>query len=363
MPAFSQSVGGGKKVISTFTVTIVSNIPTAMIYVDNSQIKGNMVVLAAGVHNFRVSAPGYVDYIQDINVTANMTINAQLQALSFPLTVYVNVKGALIFVDGEQISGNVANVMGGSHSITVTANGFQDYNATVNVNGPLTINAQLQAQSFPLTINVNVNGALIFVDGAQISGNVANVMGGSHSIRVTANGYQDYNATVNVNGPLTLNAQLQAQSFPLTINVNVKGALIFVDGAQISGNVANVMGGSHAIRVTANGYQDYNATVNVNGPLTLNAQLQASMATLNFVFPQSYLDPSNREAIGQVKIFVDGQFVNPKREVSGIQIAAGRHTVYISSGGLFVQAGNFDFSAGTSYTIELFMELRVRASQ
>ncbi len=433
-PLVAQSTAGGKtKVQTTFTVTFQVNVPGAAIFVDKAQIQGNTVKVPPGGHSFRVVAPGYHDFIQNANVTANMTVNVQLQPQSFPLTINANIKGALIFVDGAQVKGNVVTVSAGTHSIRVSANGFQDFNTTVNVSAPMVIDAQLQQAGFPLTINTNVKGALIFVDGAQVMGNVASVSPGSHTIRVTADGYQDFNTSVNIYGPFVINAQLTQAGYALTVTGNVTGAAVFINNVQrgVIPYTEMLPPGTYGIRVTASGYQDYNTTVNVNAaftvnaqlaamgypltitanlrttaltinniqkggtpytevlppgmytivvsapgyadyvatvnlssPLVINAVLQPGMATLSIVIPPSFLDPEDKgEGFGLVKIFVDGKMMNPKRDVSGIQVTPGKHRIVVSSGALFVQLGDFDFAAGQSYAIDLYMELRPRVIQ
>ena len=430
LPAAAQRTGSLPTPQKSFTITFQSNAPNSVYFVDNEQIKGDSIVVTAGIHSFRVTAPGYDDYIKNVDVRSDLTIDAKLFEQNATLVVNPNVAGAVLYVDGVQVKGLTIVVRRGNHTVRLVAPGFGEYTSTVNVTGAMTLAPQLVAQNATLTVNANVAGAYVFVDGAQIKGNAVVVTLGNHAVRVTAPGFQDYNSTVNVTGPMTIQAQLAALSSVLSVSCNVNGAILFVDGAQIKGFDVTVLQGNHTIRVTAPGYTDYQTTVTVAGPMTLNAQLtptlyalsvtsnvqgaavsingvakgqtpytealppgayavivsapgyttysaslnltaamavaaqlQPAQATVTIVLPPNFLDPQNREAPGLVKILIDGKLMNARRDVSGIQIAPGKHRIAVSSGGLLVQSGDVDFAPGINYTIELHMDLQVKAAQ
>jgi hypothetical protein len=125
-----------------------------------------------------------------------------------------------------------------------------------------------------LTVVVNAPNALIWVDNIPVNGNTTKVTGGPHNVKVHADGYYDFVGPVIVSGNRTFNVQLQPQGFDLTIRVNVPGAAVFLDGADVTGMVPNVAPGTHAVQVTADGFRPYDATVNVSGPMTLDVQLK-----------------------------------------------------------------------------------------
>jgi hypothetical protein len=362
-PVFGQSTGGGKTKVASFTVTIITNVKGASILVDGARIKGNSVSLAPGIHSFRVTTSGYADFIQDVNVSSTMTLTAILQPLEFTLTVNPDVPNAEIFIDGARIKGNSVSVPAGMHTVRVSARGYEDYNATFSVTGPMVVSATLRSVLHQLTIRSNVPNAEIFIDGARIKGNTVSVTAGMHAVSVRADGYEDYNATFSVTGPLVISAELQQTGFPLTVTANVVGATVAFNNV-VRGQTPYteiVPAGTLTITVSAPGFLDYIANVAISRPTTINAKLQPGLATLNFVFPPQFQAPE-REGLGLVRIMIDGKLMNPKKEVSGIQVSPGRHRISITSGGLAVELGDFDFSAGMVYSIELFMELRVKAS-
>jgi len=310
---------------------------------------------------------------------AAQTASAQFMPKKiWTLTVVVNVPGAVIYVDNQQVPGNQTKVTGGAHNVKVMADGYLAFNGPVMVNGDQTFNVTLQpapivqqvqpAQpaGFPLSINVNVPGAAVFVDGYQLQG-VPLVAPGPHSVQVSANGYQDYSATVNVAGPLTLNVVLNPLGFQLTVSSNVPNAVVIVNNVPKGGVPYSEIlpPDTYTVRVSARGFVDYIATVSLDRPIVINAPLTPAVlpSTLSFVIPQPYHDPDMRsdDPRSEVRIFVDGRLVNPRREMERIPVQPGRHRIRIASGVFSVELGDMEVRPGTSYVLELGMDVRVRA--
>jgi hypothetical protein len=427
LPLFTQGLSGGNS-SSSFLLTITVNAENAVIYVDNVPLKGNVANVKPGAHAVKVTASGYYDFMETVNVRASMTVTANLRSRGYQVSINPNVQDAVIYVDGARIAGLIAMLLPGNHSIRITAPGFLDYVTTVNVRGPMVLNPQLKSAGHKVTINTNVRDPDIYVDGARISGNIVTLLPGNHSIRITADGYVDYVTTINVVAPIVLNAQLKSAGYQVTINTNVRNPDIYVDGARIGGNVAILLPGNHSLLITAEGYQDYSTTLKVSGPMLVNAQLaiagfpltvtsdvrgatvsinnivkgtvpyteylppatymvvvsasgytsyatsvalNSSMtvnaqlvsnipATLSFIFPREFLEKDNRDPHGQIKILVDGKVAAVRGDAMALKIQPGRHDIGVVSGGLTVMTGNLDFAPGASYTIELFMELRMK---
>ncbi len=227
-----------------------------------------------------------------------------------------------------------------------------------------------------LTVVVNVPGAVVYIDNQQVPGNQMKVPGGLHNVKVMADGYLAFNGPVNVRGDTTFPVNLQAAAppppprpmqpagYPLSVVVNVPSAAVFIDGAQTQGT-AIVSPGPHMVQVAAPGYQGYSATVNVRGPLTLNVPLYPIVlpSTLSFVIPRPYHDPEIRpeDPRSEVRIFIDGRLVNPHREMERIPVQPGRHRIRVASGAFSVELGDMEIQPGTSYVLELGMDVKVRA--
>ena len=285
------------------------------------------------------------------------------------LTIAVNVPGAAIYVDNVPVQGNTAVVTGGPHNVRVQAPGYFDFVGPVMVSGHMTYSVQLQPRGFPLTIRVNQPGAVIYVDGTDVTGTVPVVAGGAHNIQVTAPGCADYSQVINVAGPLVLDVPLQRIGIPLTVNANVPDALVTVNNVTKGGvpYTEYLPRGRYLLRVSANGFADYQATIVLDKPITMNVHLRPQFLppVMSVVIPPAFLDPEVHpgDPQGQVRVYVDNRLVNQQNQMERIVVAPGRHAVRVASGAFSVQMGDFDFQPGTSYVIELSMDLKVRGAR
>ena len=286
------------------------------------------------------------------------------------LTISVNAPNAVIWVDNQQIVGGVVKVAGGAHNVKVHADGYYDFNGPVVVRGHQTFNVTLRPMGFPLTIRVNVPNATVILDGTDVTGTVPSVAPGSHSVQVSADGYRDYAAMVNVTGPMAVDVALQPAGFLLSINANVANATISLNNTVVgpAPYSAYLQPGPYAVRVSAQGYVDYVANVSLDRPINLNVQLQpvpvVQPSTLSIVIPPSFVDPDMRpgDPAGQVKVFVDNRLANARRgELDRIVILPGHHQVRIASGAFSVLLGELVVQPSTNYTIELGMNVKVSA--
>ncbi|MBU0934570.1 MAG: PEGA domain-containing protein [Spirochaetes bacterium] len=218
--------------------------------------------------------------------------------------------------------------------------------------------------NFNLTVNVTPNnvGAKIFIDNTEIKGNVATVRSGTHSIKVTAPGYQDFNSSVNVTANMTVPVTLVPLTANLTIAVtpgNV-GAKIYINNAEIKGNTMTLPLGNYAVKVTAPNYLDYNTTVNLTRNTTLPVTLQPATATVNVVLQQtSRAKELVNNYLTQMSVYVDGVKQNLPGNATSFVILSGQRNVRIVSGAMQAEI-NFNFLPGKVYTIEPVYTLIIR---
>ncbi|HET6450891.1 MAG TPA: PEGA domain-containing protein [Spirochaetia bacterium] len=359
-PAFAQ--GFAPKRIWTLVVTV--NAPNAVVYVDNVPAPGGRTMVAGGAHNVKVHADGYFDFNGPVVVNGNTTFPVTLTPQGFPLTIRVAAPGAHVFVDGVEITGTVPMVAPGPHQVQVNAYGFLPYAVTLNVNGPMAFDVAMQP-ALALQVNVNVPTAIISVDGVPAQGLTAYVTPGPHQLLVHADGYLDWSGMLTVNRNMTFAVRLNPAGFPMTIRVATPGASVFVDNAEVTGTVPSVGPGPHQVRVSAPGFLDYTATVNVTAPFTMDVVLQSASATISFVIPAGFQDPEMRpgDPRGQVRIFIDNRLANPSFQMQNIVVAPGRHVIRVSSGAFSSQLGELVVQPGQSYVVELSLGLNVHAGQ
>jgi glutaredoxin-related protein len=312
-----------------FTLSVNANVK-AQVFVDGSFV-GNApaaVSVPKGMHTVTVKAPGYKDFVQQVNVNADVRVDANLQASvsTFNLSVTANVPGAQVFIDGGFV-GNapvVAPLAQGTHSVTVKAPGFNDFNQTVNLNGNARINATLVSANCILTVSANVRGAQVFVDG-NFAGNApvnVSLAQGNYTITVKAPGYADYSQQVSLTGNQTIVAQLQAASYALTVTANVRGAQVFVDRnpAGTAPVTLTLAPGNHLVEVTAPGFGTFSQQVNLTG----NQTVAANLAQVTYKLTVN----SN---VANSQVFLNGDFIGTAQTTR--DLPAGNYTVVVRAPG------------------------------
>ena len=312
---------------------------------------------------------GYKDFVTSINMTSsplNLAVNLEpVNAVSkYPLMIGGNVSGAQVFLDNAFV-GNLpvtVSTAPGGHSLRVAAPGYQDFNTTIQMNAaPLSMNVSLVPMivKYSLSITANVGGAQVFLNNAPVGQApvTLTVDPGTYAVRVSAAGYQDYSTVLAVNGNTSHNALLQSQMLQLTVNANVPGAQLYINNA-LAGTLpfsSQLMPGTYNLRATAPGYVDASASVSLTRNETVTLNLTGGMARVRIHINPAVLDPADKNALAQVRLFIDGRRVND----FNFQLPAGRHNIRISSGGFSV-AADYDLVSGQNYTIEPMLGLSVK---
>jgi hypothetical protein len=285
-------------------------------------------------------------------------------------SIVCDITGARVYLNGDLAGYTKPSfsvlLSPGQYSVRVSAPGYPDYLTTVRMSSnPLTLNVRFKAAPEPMarrytvTITSNVKAAQVYIDNSLVGAAPLTVPleRGNHSLRVTAPGYEDYNEMISVRGEMTFSAVLQGRAYRLSVTANVVGAQVYVNNAPVGSTPfeGRFAAGTYDVRVTASGYQEATTTINLGRDESLAFALQSAVSVVNIRISPAFLDPQNRNALAQVKVYIDGNFVNGFT----FQLPAGTHNIRISSGGLSV-SGDFDLAPGRSYTIEPNFGLVVR---
>jgi len=287
------------------------------------------VYVLPGSHRFTFTTPGEQSKTINYPVRGDVVVPSVFNAKAYPLTVNINPPNAAVAIDGLQLAGNTTMIAAGSHTLSVSAPGYQFVTMPfTQPNSPNTLNVTLISNTFPLTVRTNVPEAALAIDGTPFAGNSTSVSAGAHTLSVSAPGYQFLNIPfIQPSSANTLNVTLISNTYPLTVNTNVPNATVAVDGTAFAGNSTSVAAGAHTLSVSAPGYQFLNIPfTQPSSPNTLNVTLIASTGTL-----QVNLDGLPRSA-SQYKVFVNGG------EVRGPQsLPPGSYSVRVTSGSWSVE--------------------------
>jgi DNA-binding transcriptional regulator of glucitol operon len=318
--------------------------------------------LNPGTYALVVRATGYQDWTTQLVMSGPQTLNVTLHPLNYQLVVNANVNGALVFLNGNQVGTTPfsGQLVPGTYSLLVRAPGYQDWMTQVPLSGPRTLTVTLQPMNYQLVVNANVNGALVFLNNNQVGTTPfsGQLTPGTYALLVRAPGYQDWTTQVAMSGPQTLAVVLQPLNYQLSVNANVPGALVYLNDNQAGTTpfVAQIAPGSYSIVVTAPGYQDWTTQVTMNGPQTLNASLQPTMASLVFdLKPDNFTREMRDKRFAQVQVFVD----NVQQKGFTLQVAPGPHQIRVVSWGM-QSVITLTCEAGKSYTITPALSLAVQ---
>jgi hypothetical protein len=282
------------------------------------------------------------------------------------LTVIASEGPAQVILSGRLLGvGNprlVAQVAPGTYDLIVRKPGLPEFRQRITIgSGGLTVNAQLGGapapapvpvpQTFTLTVNANVAGAQVSVNNTALGAApaAATVQAGNYNISVSAPGFETYSATVTVNGNTTHTATLKALGYRTTINANVPGAEVFLNGIK-AGTVpfqADLVQGSYNLKVSAPGYQDYVAGISVSGSQVINANLIPVFSTVTVSIPAQFLNSGTGNPAARIELFIDGSKVNGL----AAQVQPGQRTIRITSGGLSMETV-VNLQPGRAYTLE-----------
>jgi len=247
-------------------------------------------------YSMKATLSGYSSNSQIITVYAGQTATYYPQLQPSPPaphptgTVYVtsNPNAAQVSVDGnyQGKAPLTVTLYPGNHNFRLSLSNYNDYTATVYVNGGTAqnLNAIMTTAVYGTVFITSMPGASVFMDsnaqgGIPSSGSLTlnNIANGNHLFRVTAPGYNDWINTIyvkaNVVNPVTATLTMPGPNptpVPLTGGLDIvstpPGAEVFVDN-QFRGYtpamITGIPAGQHQILLRYTGYVDYSTTVTI----------------------------------------------------------------------------------------------------
>jgi hypothetical protein len=282
----------------------------------------------------------------------------------YEVRIKSNVKGASIYIDGDHKGETplTVSLRRGSHRVKATAPGYKDAEKTINITRNTTFSMDLEKmdrsddrKKYNVRIKSNVRGARIYVDDDYMgeTPDTIKVSKGSHFLRVTAEGYEDFTKTINITRNTTLSADLEkAQRFyNLSIHANVKRAKVYINGREEDGfTPVNVKleQGRYNIKVRKRGYSPYEITVVLDKNTKIEAKLKPSRPEVTIMVPENILNHDLNKPETRIDVYVDGK----KQKSLDFDVERGRHIIRIETGGLALEK-ELNFRDGVLYEISL----------
>jgi hypothetical protein len=191
------------------------------------------------------------------------------------LVIEVEPATAQVYLDGDPVSHGsaVLAVPLGSHVITVAQEGYEVYDEPVEVRdgAPAAVSIKLKRPSVTATIEANVPGAAVRIDGEDRGVTPLSVSGlgaGKHKVAISKEGYRplEVDAEWTAGKPQILKAQLTPIPGSLVVTSDVGDARVELDGADVGAApvfIAEVAPGSHKLRVTAGDRAPFEQAIDV----------------------------------------------------------------------------------------------------
>jgi hypothetical protein len=114
----------------TYTLTVNTNVGGARVFINNALQNGNRAVLPVGRYTIRVTAPGYQEFIQVVNLNQNQTIPVSLipQFGYLDFDIPDDLRTFTVTVDGETYRQNQLDsplaLMPGSYIVRMDISGL-----------------------------------------------------------------------------------------------------------------------------------------------------------------------------------------------------------------------------------------------
>ena len=230
-----------------------------------------------GTYDYRVQAPDYLPEIGKVTVNDpknKHVVTVTLKPNFAPVTLTVD-NNAEIWVNGE-LKGTgswTGNLGAGTYEMeTRLANHRPAATTRDIVAGSQPLNIHLNAPT-PIYGEADINStpaiADIFIDGNKVGQTpqlISQLLIGQHQVRLSKQGYADYNGSFTVREGETASVSTTlSNATTITISCTNPSASLFIDGvAQGTANGQKQTSfGSHQVRLVAEGWRYYTGTINV----------------------------------------------------------------------------------------------------
>lgn len=229
---------------------------------------------AKGMVRFQLEGyePLQVDLAQDDKV-----LDYPLQRLPYEVTLVTDPEGAEVLLNGEA-SGKTPMKLkvpsNGPQVLLLKREGYQEWKATLERDVPFPALVTLSPLAFKTAVLSEPKGAEVLVDGRSVGKTPLKALEvpseGRHEVRLRLEGYADWSGRIEKSKPLPNPVVLKAKTFPVEVRTEPAGATLWLDGQKVGATPQRAeltVLGTHAVRLTLEGHQEFTGTVSPEHPL------------------------------------------------------------------------------------------------
>jgi formylglycine-generating enzyme required for sulfatase activity len=251
----------------------------AEVYIDQ-QLVGTTPLrldeIDAGLHDISLRSERYLDYDTEVTIIGRREQNA-LSAILSPAWAMVEVisvpDGANIRIDGKDVglTPNTVEILQGYRGIDIKKDGFKMFETNIDVvagNDTTLPQILLEKADGKVSINSKPAGANVTVNGryrGQTPVALTLAPNEGYDLVLSKAGYEPFQRTINLKAEqdIALNESLSPILGVLRLAVEPATSNLFIDGVRQDAlnQRVSLTAKPHEIKVTAEGYADYLATV------------------------------------------------------------------------------------------------------
>jgi hypothetical protein len=278
----------------------------------------------------------YEDWVQDILVTQDTTINISMEYKIGSLSVNTEPISAEIFLDNKKVGHaplKIDSILVGKHTIKLVSGGYATLEDKVVIEKAKILEYKAKLKKiFTLKVNSFPEGAKVYIKNPKTtfedlfkstSGltpyTQQAVEGTKFTLQLKKENYEDWVQDILVTQDTTINISMEYKIGSLNIVTDPTPAKILLDGKYIGDSpleIDSILVGIHKIKLMADGYVslENNVTVQKGKVTEYKTRLKKDIAKMSFI---SELPAS---------IFIDGKDIG-KPPVNDYNVSTGYHEV------------------------------------
>ena len=232
--------------------------------------------LLPGNYTLTIEAEQYETYSTEITIDGDLQLDISLDPTTYSVNFNIhpyNVDYTLLVDDNPAF--DLQNVSAGTYSYIITSPLYKTITSeftVVNENVDITHHMELAEYKVTFEVEPDVEYEVIVIDHPDADLNAMPV--GAYDFIVRAEGYVDYTGSFEVTEEdIVVEADLVAKLYRLYIDVTPSGDYTLTINGSTNFDLNNMPAGTHTIKVTLDGYQDYEEDIEITKDTTIAVDL------------------------------------------------------------------------------------------